>query len=320
MALPGFGTAASNTGRFCQNHYFNKNKPMPAAFAFGIPTDMHMVAAFRSLRWPETGDEYEMVGGFRGQPVEVVESETIPDLMVPAQAEWVIEGEFIPEVEITPPYGEDVYIGIIIGGMPTTPFKVKCITHRREPWWTATTFSSNGMHGHDGTHSALKLLENEASAMIYMRRTGFKVKDVVATSYDNQVNIIQLEVDGLEKSAHYGKQAGMAYAACPTFDAPPKYIIVVGPDIDPYDLTDVMWALGTRSMPISDSVANAKAVAIPDAGVFADLSKIEALWSGEQVIIDALIKMPERYKVYPPRSEPVEWEKEAIEQMRRKIG
>ena len=99
-----------------------------------------------------------------------------------------------------------------------------------------------------------------------------------------------------------------------------SYIIVVGPDIDPHDAKDVMWALGMLTMPISDSIAVkeglpglARMLGTPVAGQQHDTS-------GEQVIIDATIPVPERYAGWRPRSDPPEWEREAIRIMKKKIG
>ena len=38
---------------------------------------------------------------------------------------------------------------------------------------------------------------------------------------------------------------------------------------------------------------------------------------GEQIRIDATIKVPERYDHYAPRSDPAEWEKEAVQRMKK---
>ena len=148
---------------------------------------------------------------------------------------------------------------------------------------------------------------------------GFRVKDVVATSYENSVVIVQLEIDGPNKPAHYGQVAAMALQSRLFTTVPPKYIIVVGPDIDPYDLTDVMWAVGTRTMPSSDSIMIKTGRIIPgDPGGMVPGPQGYPI-SGEQMLIDATIKIPERYTKFPQRSEPVEWEKEAITRMEKKM-
>ncbi len=311
--------------------FLKNNKPMPAAFAFGLPTDFHIVAAVRSFRWPEGGDEYELVGGLRGAPVEVTESETIPGLKVPAHAEWVIEGEILPEDEIMPPYAEDIASGYLFGGERCPVFKVKCITHQKNPWWDATTFSSSGSSvvlgeeasgSHEGPHTGLQFLMCEAPAITFLRSIGFKVKDVVMIGGGREVVVVQLEVDGSAKPIpHYGKQVLMALHGNPAISVGPvtKYLIVVGPDINPYDFTDVMWALGTRTQPVSDTIVIQEGLS-----GWGDPSGIASYlgWKtyGQQVMIDALIKVPERYPSYPPRAEPSEWEVEAIRQLRERLG
>ena len=316
MSPPRTGHSQSNSGR----HYWSnrrQGKTTPAAYTFGNPTDVHMAASIRGLKWPDSGDEYGIVGAFRGEPMEVVESETTPGLMVPAHAEWVIEGEFLPEDEITPQCGEDLYLGYMMGGVSWPVFRVKCITHRKDPWWTPATFSSSGLNGHEGPHSGLKTLEREVDYINYLRASGFQVKDIVTNAYDGCVNIIQMEIDGAEKpSAHYGKLAAMTLLSNLATDTPPKYVIVVGPDIDPYDYTDVMWALSTRTMPISDSVALERGRGAADVGVL--LNRLVSNY-GEQLIIDAMIKIPERWESFPPRSDPADWERAAIKRMEAKI-
>ncbi len=96
------GQVASNAGLYYLKNYKQKNRPMPAAFIYGVTADVHVTAGLRIFRWPVDGDEYEVVSSMRGEPIELVPSETIPGLMVPATAEWVIEGEFMLEDEIMP--------------------------------------------------------------------------------------------------------------------------------------------------------------------------------------------------------------------------
>ncbi len=92
----------------------------------------------------------------------------------------------------------------------------------------------------------------------------------------------------------------------------------MGPDINPYDFNDVMWAVGTRTRPVSDSVIikNGLATWGDPEGIPNSLG-----WKtyGEQVIIDALIKVPERHDSFPPRAEPTEWEKDAVQKIAAKL-
>jgi 3-polyprenyl-4-hydroxybenzoate decarboxylase len=321
MSPPKTGHLQSNTGKMYWGNR-RQGKSTPAAYVFGTTTDIHMAGSIRGQRWPESGDEYEIVGGWRNAPVPVVEAETIPGLMVPAHAEWVVEGEYIPEDEVTPVFGEDLYLGYMIGQIPWAVFRVNCITHRRNPVWDACTFSSSGLNGHEGPHTGLKTMEREADYINLLRQAGFKVKDVVLNSYDGMVNVIQLAVDGAQKtSAHYGKLAGMTMLASLNTDTPPKYIYIVGPDIDPYDWNDVMWAVGTRTAALTDFVMVEKGRSFPDAGSLLQKTMLGAMSAGgEQVVIDATIKIPERWEKFPPRSDPSAWERQAVERIRQKLG
>jgi len=313
------GVQASRAGKYYLEKYRNLGKPMPAAYFTGVPTDYHVVAAMRrTYHWPETGDEYEALGGLRGEPIELVETETIPGMMVPAQAEWIIEGEFLPEDETMPEYAEDIASGYMFGGEVCPIFRVKCITHRNNPIWMGTTHSSSGMNGHEGIHTGLIFLNVEVDAINHLRSLGFLVKDVVILDGGRNVAIIQLAVDGADKPmSHYGKQVMMALHGNPGISVGPgtKYIIAVGPDIDPYDFKDVCWALGTRTMPVSDSIFIEKGLTMwGDPGGWPDAWGWKAY--GEQIRIDATIKVPERYDHYAPRSDPAEWEKEAVQRIK----
>jgi len=308
MARPG-RPGQGMTGRYYFDNYRSKDRPWPTAFVYGIPTDIHVLAALKTLRWPETGDEYEILGGFRGEPVELVECETIPGMMVPANAEWVIEGEFISEDYRTPVNSEDVGAGYIWGEALWPLFRVKCITHRANPMWDATTFSSMGHVDHEGVHSGLLIGPQSVDIINTLRKGGYKVKDVVVTA--SAVVVIQLEVDGRDKPyPGYGEEVGRAVGA--------RYTIVVGPDIDPYNTDEVLWAVGmraTRSEWRDPPPPPPDAIPEPEYGIMSELTKPVG-----SLIIDATIPVPERFDTFPPRTEPPAWENAAIERMRKKIG
>ncbi|MCK4723702.1 MAG: UbiD family decarboxylase, partial [Dehalococcoidia bacterium] len=98
-----------------------------------------------------------------------------------------------------------------------------------------------------------------------------------------------------------------------------KYLIVVGPDINPYDFNDVMWALGTRSMPVSDSIVIEQGLAgWGDPGVLP--GPLGWKTYGEQIMIDGLIKVPERYSNFAPRAEPLDWELQAVSEIRERVS
>ncbi len=322
------GNMSSNSGRYYRENFKKKKRSMPAALVIGVPTDVHIVAAIREFRWPGDGDEYEFVGGFRGEPMAVVPSETIPGLMVPAHAEWVIEGEFLPEDERMSQYAEDIASGYLFGGELCPIFRVNSITHKKNTFWDGNTFSSSGssvvmgehaVGSHEGPHTGLQFMNCEPVAINFLRSLGFLVRDVVMVGGGREVAVVQLEVDGEDKPMpYYGKQVLMALHGNPGFSIgpPTKYLIAVGPDINPYDFNDVMWALGTRSGPVSDAITIEKGVCgWGDPTGLADHLGYKTY--GEQIMIDGTIKVPERYESFPPRAEPLDWEIDAISKIRK---
>ena len=305
----------SSAGGLLYAKYRMKGEPMPFAIAY-LPEPTLYAIGTSQLPFPKY-DEYAIAGGFRGEPVEVVESETIPGLMVPAHAEWIIEGEFLPEDYKVPIGAEAIWQGYMYGGELCPVARIKCITHRKNPWWYYT-FSMKIVSDHPNLGNNVY----EAEVIRDLRELGYRIKDVVA--YDLETVVIQSELDGMQKafSPHYGKlilnavyggRNRLISGKCN------KFFIVVGPDVDPYDPREVLWAVNSRVMPISDSIFIEKGLA-----GWGDPSAESGLlgWRtfGEQMLIDALIKVPEKWMEFPPVSEPKEWEKVAIEKMKAKIG
>jgi 3-polyprenyl-4-hydroxybenzoate decarboxylase len=71
----------------------------------------------------------------------------------------------------------------------------------------------------------------------------------------------------------------------------------VGPDVNPYDLQAVEWAIQTRVQPCSDVIINRSGQAMvldPSAPKGAQGFALQS----EQMGIDALIKIPERFTDY----------------------
>ena len=76
-----------------------------------------------------------------------------------------------------------------------------------------------------------------------------------------------------------------------------KIVIVVGPDVDPYDMDSIEWAIATRVQPYSDTIINKSGQAM-----VLDPSAVKGHHgfpvTSEQIGIDATIKVPERFTEY----------------------
>jgi 4-hydroxy-3-polyprenylbenzoate decarboxylase len=115
--------------------------------------------------------------------------------------------------------------------------------------------------------------------------------------------IVQLKVDGAQKPhPEFGKFVLHAvWGAAGRWGRTAKFVVVVGPDINPYDMTDVDFAIGSRVQPYEDSIINKSAQAF-----VLDPSAVKGPqgfpMTGSQIGIDATIKIPERFTDYAPVS------------------
>lgn len=109
---------------------FALDKPLPVAVLIGPPPPLIFAQMYRVPY-----NELTIVGGFDGEPVEVVKCIT-NDLIVPAHTEIVIEGEIPPNyLEEEGPFGEA--FGVISPQRPRPVINVKAITHRENPIYHA---------------------------------------------------------------------------------------------------------------------------------------------------------------------------------------
>jgi 4-hydroxy-3-polyprenylbenzoate decarboxylase len=190
--------------------------------------------------------EYEAAGAWRGSPTELVKCET-SDLLVPAQAEYVIEGELVPGERIVEgPHGEAG--GFYGQNLRAYVLHVKCITHRRNPV----------------TYGIICLLEEDYPRWLFrsgafqdrLRRQ--KGLASVRRAYFPELGgrswggcIIAAEVND---PAEPGKIIEAAWELNPN-----RWVIVVDEDCDVRNWNDVMWRVVTAVRP-GDDVFTGKAV------------------------------------------------------------
>ncbi|MGI9289920.1 MAG: UbiD family decarboxylase domain-containing protein [Gammaproteobacteria bacterium] len=272
------------------NHLFKASqtgKPLEVAFACSCDPSVHLAAA---TGLPYGQDEYRFAGGLRGAPVELVKCETV-DLEVPATAEYVIEGELHWEEQV--PIGWHSNVAGYYDKMHIIPvMKVNCITHRKNPMWYATIEMVPPFD-----HNYIGMLPVEGEVLSDLQSKIPEVKDIVVTP--SMLYIVQLSVDGAKKPhAEFGKYVIHAvWGASGRWARTAKMVVVVGPDVDPYDLNTVEWAIMTRVQPVSDTVMN------PHGQAFVDDPSAPMTPAGfpavsEQMGIDATIKVPERFDDY----------------------
>ena len=124
-----------STGAGGADHILDNEKlgrSTPVAIVMGMDPLLTLASGSPVRPNEEDGSmEYEAAGGWRGAPTELVKCET-SDLLVPAYAEMVIEGEIVPNVRVPEgPHGEST--GFYGENKSAFLLKITCITHRRNP-------------------------------------------------------------------------------------------------------------------------------------------------------------------------------------------
>lgn len=225
-----------------------RGKAMPMAVAIGTEPISYITAA---CWFPASLDEADIAGAIRGEPVELVKCETI-DLMVPASAEIVLEGEVRPyEREKEGPFGEFTGYSSGEGGLQPV-FHVSCITHRNDPI-LAISVPGRPWDG-DAPMFAITtsaLLRNELRSKrisfrsIYLPPPNECVVVSAAPLYPGYAQTIA--------EAIWSTKVG-AYR---------PFIFVVGEDIDVTNTDEILWCLTTRLHPGRGIRVQHNAPAIP---------------------------------------------------------
>lgn len=217
-----------------------RQEPLPVAIALGTLPDIAYVAA---ANVPYGIDELAVAGGIRGRPVEMVPCKTIP-LSVPAEAEIVIEAELSTEqTEREAPFSD--YPGYLMAeGQNKQVVKVKAITHRRDPLFTAILVGLPPSESNGISRTCREM-------MLYnYLRYGCGLPEVLEVCCPEMGGGWNWWVIRLRKT--HPSKPFQALQAASSMGAANKVIIVVDEDIDPKDPEMVMWALSFAMQPHRD--------------------------------------------------------------------
>jgi 2,5-furandicarboxylate decarboxylase 1 len=177
-------------------------------------------------------DELSIAGALLGQAVELVRCKTI-DVEVPAEAEYVLEGEILAGVEEEEgPFGE--YTGYSTYRSTRNVFVVKAVTRRADPMFLDI------VPGFSTEHLLLGRAAKEAHVF---QRLQEMVPNVVALNYPKSGTHFHAYLS-LRKTAE--GQARHALMLLLGLDNYVKFAVAVDDDVDIYNDDEVLWALATR--------------------------------------------------------------------------
>src|SRR5262249_35295968 len=196
--------------------------------------------------------EYDVVGGMRGSPVDVVKGR-ITGLPIPAEAEIVLEGFVQPgNVKLEGPFGEWMgYYGTEVCEEPV--MDVKAIYYRNNP----IVLGCPPLRPPDEI-ARLKALAG--SGMWPENRAGAGVPDATATwCHEVGTSRLLLGIAIKQRYPGHATQAGHIACQCHVGAYAGRYVIVVDDDVDVSNLEELIWALLTRSDPATsiDIIHNA---------------------------------------------------------------
>jgi UbiD family decarboxylase len=191
--------------------------------------------------------EYEYAGGIKGQPIPVVRG-TTTDLLIPANAEFVIEGIIRPNsVKTEGPFGEfSGYYGRPEAGCPLV--EVTAVHHRNKPILTNALMADYPSNEQSGFFSIIR------SARIWDDFDKLGIPGIQgvychpAGAGGFGMTVISLE----QRYAGHAAQALALAAQVPGGAYYTKWIIAVDEDVDPTDINQVIWAMSSRCNPIED--------------------------------------------------------------------
>ena len=204
-------------------------QPLEAAIVVGI--DPLTLLASQAIA-PMDFDELEIAGALQGRPLPVVKCVTNA-VRVPAEAEVVIEGRFLPNVrEMEGPFGE--FPQYYSDPAKRHVMEVTAVTHRKDAIFH--TIVGGGLE-----HQILGAIPKEATLINSLRRNFPNVLDVHLSPggvmrFHAFVKIRKRQ-EGEAKNVMMG-----AFAA--SFDL--KQVVVVDDDVDIHNPTEVEWAIATR--------------------------------------------------------------------------
>ena len=228
-------------GDIHRKKYHDKGERAPIAVSVG-----HHPLFFRlSCVELPIGSEYNFAGAIRGEPVKVI-TEEITGLPIPADSEIVLAGWCPPDTYRTEgPFGE--WTGYYGRQGETLVIDVERIYYRNNPILVGSPPgrppSSDGAYFRSLFRSAL--LHNE------LEKGGIPdVKGVWLTKETNGPYIVVVSVK--QRYAGHAKQAALLVSQYRLLGRQARYVIAVDDDIDPTNMAEVLWAVGSRSDPVDD--------------------------------------------------------------------
>lgn len=271
----GYFVNPSHHGNYVRLRYEERNEPMPVAIVIGHHPAMLLAACSHN---PGIGGEYGIAGSLMREPMGLVKCET-QDLMVPAEAEIVVEGYIPPGVtQDEGPFGEYPWYYTGTGERPI--IKVTAITMREDAMYQ-DVFAAHP------EHNILGMIPKCGSIH---RRLKEAVPGFIAVNLPiSGCSRLHCYVSIKQRGDGEAKQAAFAALIA---EANVKLVVVVDDDIDVFNEQEVLWAVATRFEADRDMLVMPNCLgAHLDPSAY-DLTRLKHGAMNTKVIIDATKPAP----------------------------
>jgi len=217
---------------------------MPISISIGVDPAIEIAACFEPPTTPLGFNELSIAGSIRGEGVQMVQCKIINEKAI-ARAEYVIEGELLPDVRVREDQNSNTgkampefpgYTGAMKPAIPL--IKVKAVTHRRDPIMQSCI-------GPSEEHVNMAGIPTEASILgMTEKALPGNVKNVYAhcSGGGKYMAVIQFVKKAPPDEGRQRQAALLAFSAFSEL----KHVILVDDDVDLFDTDDVLWALNTR--------------------------------------------------------------------------
>jgi 4-hydroxy-3-polyprenylbenzoate decarboxylase len=214
---------------------------IPVAVAIGTEPVLTYAA---TAPLPPALDEFAFAGLLRGRPVELVAARTV-DLLVPAEAEFVLEGYVDNhDLRVEGPFGDHTGVYSLADRYPT--FHVTCMTHRRNPIYAATVVGKPPMED---------AWLGKATERIFLPLLQLVLPEVVDMNLPVEGGFHNLAIVSIRKAyPGHAKKVMNALWGLGHMMMLTRVLIVVDADVDVQDCRTVAWFVLNNLAPDRDLV------------------------------------------------------------------
>ena len=224
------------------DQYKERGEDMPISINIGLDPAVYMCCGFEAPTTPLGYNELQIAGAIRGQGVELANCLTIPQKCI-ANAEYVIEGylsatETVNEDTNGYGYAMPEFPGYTGSAKVCPVINVTAVTTRLHPIMESCIGPSH-------EHVSMAGIPTEASVIDLVERAmpGRLVNVHAAPCGGGKfVSIIQFKKNNINDEGRQRQAALLAFSAFSEM----KHVFLVDPDVDIFDMSDVMWAMTTR--------------------------------------------------------------------------